>query len=273
MKSINSIATSLFLFFTFLFNSQKASGQHLLEYGGTQKVIKVITEKGGALYYRNWPDTIEGATRAILVSDITSLKPLRYEEVDSVFARLSTAEEQKQKRNVEIVLANKIFARKVLVELDLNSAVTVNRFDWGGGLSIGGRGKDGKVEVLTRIGLDQTNQGRGFIYTRQIPLSIGVNYHFFDHKWKDGIPFIQAAAGNNLVLAGKFDTTRERNRPEYYNYEKEVLDNNLFFCLGGGMLYHKVRLGLAYKLQGSNVKYPEIGYMHFLMIKVAMKIL
>lgn len=272
MKKINPILVGLILFFGCMFNAQDSIAQHLLEYDGQKKVIKVVAEQGNSLYYRNWPDTVDGPVKAVWVSEITRLKPLAAGEVDSVYAQLIIEAEQKQRREVEAKMVKREIMKEngklTIVEVDANTAIAANRMDFGGGFAIGLKRKNG-IAILVRSGVDFTNQGQGFIYTTQIPLGLQVNYDMLSLKVLNGIPFIQVMGGYNYVISGKFDKTRERVE-QYLDYTNDQLANNAFVCIGGGLMYkNRMKIGLSYKLQGSNVKFPEIDYIHFLMVKLS----
>lgn len=272
MKKINPFPVGLIMFFGWMFNAHHITAQHLLEYAKQRKVIKVVAEQGNSLYYRNWPDTIYGSIHAIWVSEITSLKPLSAGEVDSVFAQLSMEAEQRLQNNVEDKLVKRARRKLTVVEVDVNTAIALHRGDAGAGFAIGRKKKNG-ISIFLRGGVDYTNQGRGFIYTMQMPLGLQVNYDMLSHQKGKGTPFLQVAAGYNFVRSGRFDPGRERTG-KYNDYERNQLDNNIFFSMGGGVMYkNRYRIGVSYKLQGSNVIYPEIGYTNFLLLKLAMRLI
>jgi hypothetical protein len=270
MKTTNPIFLGWIMFFVCLVNVQTSSAQHVLDFGGQQKVIKVVAERGNVLYYRNWPDTVDGSVRAVLMSDVTALKPLRYGEVDSVFARLSTQAEQQKQRMVQEEMIKKQNRKVLAVEIDLNTCVASNRVDLGGGIGFGKKDTGGTA-AMVRVGLDYTNQGQGFIYTTQIPIGVQVSYDMLSRNLFTGIPFLQAMVGYNYVLSGRFDTSRDR-ASTYLDYREDLLKSNLFLAAGIGVASDRMRFGVSYKLQHSNVAYPEIGYMHFLMAKIAMRL-
>lgn len=270
MKEINPLVVGCFVFLICLCKAEGSKAQHLLDYDGHQKVIKVVAERSNVLYYRNWPDTVDGSVRAVLLSEITALKVLTNGEVDSVYAILSVKAEQKQQVHAEEELIKKQNRKALAIELDINTSTAANRIDFGGGIGFGKKDTNGTA-AMVRVGLDYTNQGQGFIYTTQIPIGVQVSYDMLSQALFKGIPFGQVMIGYNYVLSGRFDTSRDRTE-KYLDYREDLLESNLFLAAGGGVAFNRMRFGLFYKLQSSNIKYPEIGYMHFLMVKVAMRL-
>ena len=268
---MNPILFRVLLLIGIMFNLTKGVAQHLLEYGGEKKIIKVKAERGSVLYYYHWPDTIDGYVRGVLMSDITSLKELTAKEADSLYTQFGLEKKQLEQNNAKEELVKKENRKWVAIELDLNTAMALNRMDVGGGLGIGKKEENGLI-IMLRSGLDYTNQGQGFIKTIQIPVGLHINYDMLKTRVMKGIPFIQMLWGYNYVLSGQFDSSRERAE-KYVEYKDDLLEGSMFLCVGGGITYNKIRFGLSYKLQGSNVKYPEIGNTHFVMVKIAMKLL
>lgn len=275
MKIMNPKLVGLLLFFgLILYAHYSVNAQHLLEYkSGQKRVIKVIKEQGGALYFQNWPDTTSRSVKAVLLSDVKSLTLLEYSEVDSVYARLTVENEKQQQKNVEEVLARKKMWKEniglVVMEVDASITTATTRLDYGGGFACGVKRKNG-LSILAKTGLDKTNQGQGFIETIQIPIALQVNYDMTSKIMKVGTPFLQTVGGYNYVVSGKYDASRDRMK-RYVEYADDQLEGNMFVSIGGGFVFkNKIRYGIFYRLQGSNVKYPEIGYMNFVMVKLSM---
>lgn len=270
MKKRNPIGLNVLFLIVFMLIGKMSGAQHLLEVGNTRKLIKVVSEHGGALYYQLWPDTNSG-TRAVLLSDIKLLKGLSLAEADSVSKILTKQESEKIEKQEKQEVVKRETRKRTAMEVDMNTAITVNRMDIGCGFGLGVKGEKG-VEVIARIGLDYTNQGWGFINTVQIPFGLNGLYMLNSSHWKKGIPFLQAMMGFNSVVSGRFDKSRDQNR-EYMKYPNNMLESNVFWGAGIGMTFDKTRIGVLYKMQGSNVTFPEIGIMHFVMIKLGVKLL
>ncbi len=223
MKENKTKLLGLILFIGSLFIIQIGNAQHLLEYGGSKKVIKVVTEKGGALYYQNWPDTTDVDMRAILMSDITSLKPLTYEEVDSVIAAINNAKINTL-HEIEVEQNKKV--RHFFIPA-IGSSFRIDQFNYS--LSVAyGLLYNGVNLYGGSIGYNRVNKGQSFIVLNSIQLQLFYN-RYFKRPSSTKSYYCGGEFTFGKTLSGKYNNAWSANN---MSEEIKLEDDDLWFSVG-----------------------------------------
>jgi hypothetical protein len=176
MKKINPSRIALILFFGCMINAQISGAQHLLVLkSNKQKVIKVYQENEVSVYYSEWPDTTRNDVKAVLQNDISSLTPIISFQVDSIFAVVSAERELKIEENAQKEHMKRMNKHQLYLLPKMSLSFFTNRLHYGGFFEAGLEFKN-NYRVGLGIGYEGTNQGRGFIYTTQLPVLISGNY-------------------------------------------------------------------------------------------------
>lgn len=234
-----------------------AFSQHLLVLKSSiQKVIKVHQENQTSVYYSDWPDTTGNNIKAVLQNDIASLTPIASFQVDSIFAVVSTEREKRIEAKAQKEQMKRLNKYRLYFLPKASMGFYTNRLHYGGLFEAGVEAKN-KYRVGLGVGYEGTNQGRGFIYTSQMPVYISGNYIVMKPGAKNTL-HILLNAGYNFVMEGRFNSSRDRDiQDAYLDYTKDQLKNNVFVTIGVGVcLEDKYLIEVFYKNQTTNVTYP-----------------
>jgi hypothetical protein len=253
MKENKTKLLVLILFIGSLFIVQESGAQHLLEYGGSKEVIKIVAEHGGSLYYQIWPDTTELDTRAILMSDITSLKAISYVEVDSIIASIVNAkvaaakdievEQNKTIRQFFIpIVASSFRIDQINYSLSAMYGVLYN------GVNLYGGG----------VGYGRVNKGQSFIVLNSVQMQLFYNRYFKRPSLRKSY-YCGGEFTVGKTLSGKYNNAWSTNDiSEEIKLEKDDLRFSIGFNVHAGLDLKDrflIEIGLLYRDLG--ITFPD----------------
>lgn len=256
-----------------VFGASQTRAQHVLEYtSNKRKLVKLVDDKTITVYYKEWPDTINGKTKGVLKSDLRNYYPVAPDQVDSMFAVISSEQEKVAEAEAQKEIERKNRKYKFGGSVAVQTLFSNIRFDYGAYVTYGIE-IENKYSMMFGIGYIKANQGIGYIYTNRLPLFIKVNKNIAEISPQVKVYGV-AELGYHYVLSGKFDTSRDRDKESFYSdYTPEQLNNHIYAGVGAGIVMKKRYFAeVRYINSGNNVNYPVTERMNLLDINVGIRL-